>query len=78
MSMLCVAGKKAVHKSAVIRKKTVNRLKIALALIVTRGAITTPRGNGNLGLSFKEEVTEEREWVLQGTLDIYIFCGAGN
>jgi len=71
MSMLCVTGKKYVHKSAVIRKKTGSKIKHAISLIVTRGAKAIPQGNGELELSFKEEPSEETKWVLQNWT--YIF-----
>lgn len=38
MSIACIVSKKAVHKSAVIRKTILRRLKSAITLIVARGA----------------------------------------
>lgn len=76
MSVLCVAGKKAVHKKAIIRKKTVNKFKTALGLIVTRGATGAAQETGHMRLNFKEDPSEERKWVLQGAFaDRIIFTG---
>lgn len=54
MSLLKVVSKK-VHKSAYIRKKLTNRLKLAVTLIVTRGAQAGTNEDGQPILTFDDE-----------------------
>jgi hypothetical protein len=71
MSMACIVGKKATHKSAVIRGKLVGRLKIAVSLIITRGADVHSRGDRKglegAGLVLNDDVDINRQqWISQG------------
>lgn len=54
-----------VHKSAVVRKKIAGRLKLAVRLIVTRGAQAVSDKNGKLVLVLDEE-DAGRKWILDG------------
>ncbi|EIN14696.1 hypothetical protein PUNSTDRAFT_118105 [Punctularia strigosozonata HHB-11173 SS5] len=68
MSVVCVIGKKTVHKSAVIRRKIAGRIKTALSLIVTRGADIgirrTANGKELKSLTFDPEGGGGQKWVL--------------
>jgi hypothetical protein len=70
MSVMCILGKKSVHKSAVIRRKIATRLKTALSLIVTRGANVEKRisstGKDRKLLVFDEEDGGGKKWTLSG------------
>jgi hypothetical protein len=80
MSLLCIAGKKALHKKAVIRKIIQRKFKVALGLIVVRGAETDVSSQEEekgreMGLRFKDDASEERKWVLQGIVLLFLQLG---
>ncbi|KAI0342367.1 hypothetical protein BDW22DRAFT_1330657 [Trametopsis cervina] len=62
MSLVKMIGLK-VHKSAVIRKKITGRLKLAIRLIVTRGAQTEQDEDGNFVLVL-DDADAGNHWVL--------------
>jgi len=72
MSMVCVLRKNAVYKRAVIRRKTVGRLKTAVSLLVTRDADVCIGGDG-VGLEgprlvFNHDATvNPHQWILPST-----------
>lgn len=71
MSMACIVGKKALHKSSVIRKQTVRRIKNAMALIVSRGADVRAddKASGSLHIVFDDNMgSNSLRWILKGTL----------
>ncbi|KZP16986.1 hypothetical protein FIBSPDRAFT_793610 [Athelia psychrophila] len=75
MAMVCIVGIKATHKSAVIRKKMITRLKTAVSLLATRGAQV--RGASSR-LTFEQDKHSPEQWVspdwlytFQPTLSIY-------
>lgn len=53
MSLLKVVGKK-VHKDAVVRKKLANKMRLAVSLVVTRGAYAGVDKDGESILAFDE------------------------
>lgn len=69
MAMVCIVGKKATHKSAVIRNKIVARLKTAVSLLVTRGAAASGRTQGcdTAHLVFNEDANSPERWISPGT-----------
>ena len=73
ISLAKVIGKKAVHKSACIRRKIGNRIQTAISLIVTRGADIHIDKNGHSTLEFKEEDVGKK-WVLSGRYLIASCC----
>ena len=78
MSIACIVSKKAVHKSAVIRKQILRRLKSAMALIVARGADarelkdTSDSGSSKFELGV-EKSEKMNNWILKGTSYMHSF-----
>ena len=62
MALTSLISKKAVHPSAVIRRKIARKLREAIRLIVARGA--TLSGSGDQ-LTFDEQAGGEHKWLLQ-------------
>ena len=78
MSIACIVSKKAVHKSSVIRKQILRRLKSAMALIVARGADARElKDTSDSGSSKFELCVEKSEkmnnWILKGTSYMHSF-----
>ena len=63
MALSLLISKKAVHPSAVIRRKVARKLREAIRLIVTRGAMLNGTGDQ---LTFDEQGGGEHKWLLQG------------
>jgi hypothetical protein len=62
VALSSLISKKAVHPSAVIRRKIARKLREAIRLIVARGA--TPNESGDQ-LTFDEQEGGEHKWLLQ-------------
>jgi hypothetical protein len=76
MSMACVVGKKSTHKSAVIRRHIVRKLKTAVSLIVCRGAyVRQDDKQEDPPLFFAEETSVgPHEWISPGALLHHSHC----
>ena len=70
MSLSFVVGKKSVHKSAVIRRTIVRRLKKAISLIVTRGAEVERIGDAKAArLIINDDANiDPHQWIEPSTL----------
>ncbi|KAI0795474.1 hypothetical protein C8Q75DRAFT_452684 [Abortiporus biennis] len=64
MSMMRIVSKKTIHKSAVIRKAIMKKIKTALYLIAIRGANVVKDGKGSKTIVFRKEDIGDR-WILQ-------------
>ena len=78
MALSLLISKKAVHPSAVIRRKIARKLREAIRLIVARGAMPNDTGDQ---LTFDEQGGGEHKWLLQSLRNhspswicINIFC----
>jgi hypothetical protein len=71
MSMICITGKKSIHKQATFRGRLSRRLKTAISLIVTRdvGVEDKSKGPGRKKsrLVSDHEKTNSPPWISSGT-----------
>ena len=63
MSLMSILGKKAAHKSSVVRNRIKSRIKAAIGLIVTRNANVETVGGKDRLVGGAEDKGEK--WVMQ-------------
>lgn len=78
MSLTVMAGKKAVHKSAVIRERCKRRMREAIRMVIMRGA-RAGRPGGADALLFDVDEEGAKYWLIPGhtyiiniTLELYL------
>lgn len=65
MNLTIMAGKKKVHKSAVIRERCKRRIKEAIRMVVVRGARAGQNGT-QAELEFVVEEEGPKKWLVPG------------
>lgn len=71
MSLTVMAGKKAVHKSAVVRERCKRRMREAIRMVVMRGARAGHAGDSE-ALAFDVNEEGAKHWLVRGPYSLFI------
>ena len=71
MSLTVMAGKKAVHKSAVIRERCKRRMREAIRMVIMRGARAGRSGDAD-ALLFDVNEEGAKYWLIPGSSFVLI------